>query len=68
LQLDFDTLSTGFPPHKSKQILLKRHLDVTLEPVKRLFKRLLEADAGFFEEHHYLDPVLSGPASKLDIV
>jgi hypothetical protein len=36
--------------------------------VKRLFKHLLEADAGFFEEHHYLDPVLSGPASKLDIV
>jgi hypothetical protein len=40
---------------------------VTLEHAKRMIKRQLEADAGYFEEHHYLDPVLLGPASKLNI-
>jgi hypothetical protein len=66
-QLDFETISKGFAPHKSNGAFLKRHLDVTIEPAKRMINRLLEADAGYFEEHHYLDPVLSGPASELNI-
>jgi hypothetical protein len=58
-RLDFDTISKG--------VLLKKHLEAMLEPVKRMINHLLEADAGFFKEHHYLDPVLSGPASKLNV-
>jgi hypothetical protein len=57
-QIDFDTISKGCPPHRSKGIQLKRHLDVTLELAKRMIDRLLQASAGYFEEHHYLDPVL----------
>jgi hypothetical protein len=57
-KLDFNEISKGFPPRKSKVIHLKKHLEVTLEPVKRMVDRLLEADAGYFEDHHYLEPVL----------
>jgi hypothetical protein len=66
-QLDFDTISKGFPSKKSKGVLLKRHLDATLEPAERMIDRLLKADAGYFEEHHYLDPVLLAPTSELNI-
>jgi hypothetical protein len=48
LQLDYDTISKGFPSHKSKGVLLKRHLDVMLEPAKRMIDRLLKADAKYF--------------------
>jgi hypothetical protein len=66
-QLDFDTISKDFPLHKYKGVLLKRNLSVMLEHAKRMIKRQLEANAGYFGEHHYLDPVLLGPASKLNI-
>jgi hypothetical protein len=39
----------------------------TLEPAKRIIDQLLKADARYFEEHHYLDPVLLGPPSELNI-
>jgi hypothetical protein len=29
----------------------------TLQPARRLVARLLEADAAFFREYHYLDPL-----------
>jgi hypothetical protein len=29
--------------------------------MKRMIDRLLEADAGYFEEHHYLDHVVVPP-------
>jgi hypothetical protein len=32
-----------------------------------MINRLLEADAGYFEEHRYLDPFPLGHASKLNI-
>jgi hypothetical protein len=66
-QLDFETISKWFPSHKSKGVLLKRHLDATLEPVKMMIDQLLKAGARYFEEHHYLDLVLLGPASELNI-
>jgi hypothetical protein len=40
------------------------HMDATFEPAKRIIDWLLEADAKFFEEHHYLDPLLAGPAEQ----
>jgi hypothetical protein len=32
-----------------------------LEPAKRMINQLLEADATFFQEQHYLDHILSRP-------
>jgi hypothetical protein len=34
------------------------HMDATLEPAKRMIAKLLEADADFFREYHYLNPLL----------
>jgi hypothetical protein len=32
-------------------------MDATLQPARRLIARLLQEDATFFREHHYLDPL-----------
>jgi hypothetical protein len=32
-------------------------MDATLQPARRLIARLLQKDAAFFREHHYLDPL-----------
>jgi hypothetical protein len=32
-------------------------MDATLQPARRLIARLLQQDATFFREHHYLDPL-----------
>jgi hypothetical protein len=32
-------------------------MDATLQPARRLIDRLLQEDAAFFREHHYLDPL-----------
>jgi hypothetical protein len=32
-------------------------MDATLQPVRRIIGRLLQEDAGFFPEHHYLNPL-----------
>jgi hypothetical protein len=60
-QLNFDTMSQGLPPQRSRMILMRVHMDATLDPVRRIIARFLEADAQFFLEHHYLDPFLAGP-------
>jgi hypothetical protein len=31
-------------------------MDATLEPAKRIISRLLQEDARFFREYHYLNP------------
>jgi hypothetical protein len=31
-------------------------MDAMLEPVKRIISRLLQEDARFFREYHYLNP------------
>jgi hypothetical protein len=36
---------------------LQVHMENTLQPARRLVARLLEADAAFFREYHYLDPL-----------
>jgi hypothetical protein len=36
------------------------------EPAKRMIDRLLRADVAYFEDLHYVDPILSKPAGKLD--
>jgi hypothetical protein len=32
-------------------------MENTLQPARRLIARLLQADAVFFREYHYLDPL-----------
>jgi hypothetical protein len=32
-------------------------MDATLHPARRFIARLLQEDAAFFHEHHYLDPL-----------
>jgi hypothetical protein len=32
-------------------------MDATLQPTRRIIARLLREDAGFFCEHHYLNPL-----------
>jgi hypothetical protein len=39
---------------------MRVHMDATIEPARRIIARLLEADAQFFREQHYLDPLLAG--------
>jgi hypothetical protein len=33
-------------------------MDATLQPARRIIGRLLRADAGFFREHYYLNPLM----------
>jgi hypothetical protein len=33
-------------------------MDAMLEPARRMITKLLEADAGFFHEYHYLNPLM----------
>jgi hypothetical protein len=60
-QLEFNAISKGFPPQKSRDTCLMKHLEATYEPMKRMIDRLLDAGAGYFEEHHYLDLVVIPP-------
>jgi hypothetical protein len=40
---------------------MQAHINATIEPTRRIIAHLLEADAQFFKEHHYLYPPLAGP-------
>jgi hypothetical protein len=53
-RLNFISMSLGLPPGGA---LLRVHMDATLQPTRRLIARLLQEDAMFFCEHHYLDPL-----------
>jgi hypothetical protein len=37
---------------------LRVHMDATLQPARRIIARLLQEDAVFFREHHYLNPLM----------
>jgi hypothetical protein len=60
-QLNFNVMSQGLPPQRSRMTLMRVHMDATIELARRIIARLLEADAQFFQKHHYLDPLLAGP-------
>jgi hypothetical protein len=52
-RLNFDRMSQSLPPgHTTVSI----HMDATLEPSRRIISRLLQEDARFFQEYHYLNP------------
>jgi hypothetical protein len=52
-RLNFDRMSQSLPPGRTT---VRIHMDATLEPVRRIISRLLQEDARFFQEYHYLNP------------
>jgi hypothetical protein len=53
-RLNYSTMSLSLAPGGAS---LRVHMENTLQPARRLVARLLEADAAFFHEYHYLDPL-----------
>jgi hypothetical protein len=47
-QLNFNAMSQGLPPQRSRSTLMQAHMDATIEPARRIIAHLLEADAQFF--------------------
>jgi hypothetical protein len=52
-RLNFDRMSQSLPPGWTT---VRIHMDATLEPARRIISRLLQEDARFFQEYHYLNP------------
>jgi hypothetical protein len=46
-------MSQGLPPGRA---IVRIHMDAMLEPTRRIISRLLQEDARFFWEYHYLNP------------
>jgi hypothetical protein len=55
-RLNYSTMSLSLPPSQGSTAL-RVHMDATLHPARRIIGRLLEADASFFREYHYLNPL-----------
>jgi hypothetical protein len=53
-RLNFISMSLSLPTWGAQ---LRVHMDATLQLARRLIARLLQEDAVFFREHHYLDPL-----------
>jgi hypothetical protein len=53
-RLNYSSMSLSYPPGG---VRLRVHMDATLQSARRIIARLLREDAGFFREHHYLNPL-----------
>jgi hypothetical protein len=53
-RLNYSSMSLSYPPGGAS---LRVHLESTLQPARRIIARLLQEDAAFFREYHYLDPL-----------
>jgi hypothetical protein len=53
-RLNYNSMSLSLVPRGAS---LRVHMESTLQPAQRLVARLLQADAAFFCEYHYLDPL-----------
>jgi hypothetical protein len=53
-RLNYSSISLSLAPGRAS---LRVHMENTLQPARRLVARLLQADAAFFHEYHYLDPL-----------
>jgi hypothetical protein len=42
-------------------------MDVILQPARRMTVKLLEADANFFREYHYLNPLLVDSSDQVEL-
>jgi hypothetical protein len=54
-RLNYSSMSLSLPPGCAK---LQVHMGATLQPARRIIARLLQEDARFFREHHYLNPLM----------
>jgi hypothetical protein len=54
-RLNYSSMSLSLPPGRAT---LRDHMDATLQPARRIIARLLQEDAVFFREHHYLNPLM----------
>jgi hypothetical protein len=54
-RLNYSSMSLSLPPGHA---MLQVHMDATLQPATRIIARLLQEDARFFCEYHYLNPLL----------
>jgi hypothetical protein len=54
-RLNYSSMSLSLPPGRAR---LQVHMDATLQPARRIIARLLQEDAVFFREHHYLNPLM----------
>jgi hypothetical protein len=54
-RLNFSSMSLSLPLGRA---MLQVHMDATLPPARRIIGWLLQEDAGFFCEHHYLNPLM----------
>jgi hypothetical protein len=67
-RLNFVTMSLGLPPsQRFRTVALQVHMDATLQPARRMIARLLEADASFFHEYHYLNPLRVDPSDQVEL-
>jgi hypothetical protein len=58
----------GFPSsQRFRTVALQIYMDATLQPARRMSARLLEADASFFHEYHYLNPLLVDPLDQVEL-
>jgi hypothetical protein len=53
-KVEFSSMLLSFP---QGGVRLQVHMDATLQPARRIIARLLQEDAMFFCEHHYLKPI-----------
>jgi hypothetical protein len=53
-RLNYSSMSLSYPPGGAS---LRVHLESTLRPARQIIARLLQEDAAFFCEYHYLDPL-----------
>jgi hypothetical protein len=42
-------------------------MDATLQPARKIIGRLLEADASFFYEYHYLNPLRGDDSDQAEL-
>jgi hypothetical protein len=53
-RLNYSSMSLSLAPGGAS---LRVHVENTLQPARRIIARLVQADAAFFCEYHYLDPL-----------
>jgi hypothetical protein len=60
-RLNYSSMSLSLPP---RYAMLRVRMDATLQPTRRIIARLLQEDAAFFREYHYLNPLLVDDADQ----
>jgi hypothetical protein len=61
-------MSLGLPSlQRFRTVVLQIHMDAILQPAVRMIARLLEADASFFREYHYLNPLLVDSSNQVEL-